>query len=77
MPAVVLAFVLEHRDPALALAGILALAVVLGALTGALAGAAIDAEAASRAVPETTIAAAVIASLAPDFWVSFIFLSCA
>jgi hypothetical protein len=30
-----------------------------------------------RAVPETTIAAAVIASLAPDFWVSFIFLSCA
>jgi hypothetical protein len=27
--------------------------------------------------PETSMAAAVMAMLAPDFWLSFIFLSCA
>src|SRR5262245_13462503 len=48
LTASVLALVLEHLDPALPLACVLALAVVLGALASALAGAAVDAEAASR-----------------------------
>src|SRR5262245_57704307 len=48
MTAGSLALVLEHLDPALPLASVLALAVVLRALTSSLAGAAVDAEAASR-----------------------------
>src|SRR3989337_2678408 len=47
LAALGLAIVLEHLDPALALAGILAFAIVLGALTGALAGTTVDAETAS------------------------------
>ena len=40
LAAVAIALVLEHLDPALTLAGILALAMVLGGLAGTFAGAA-------------------------------------
>jgi hypothetical protein len=86
LAAVVLALVLEHLDPAFALAAILALAVVVGGLQAPLPAQPLTpkhrpgmpstatADAIS-AVPDTTIAAAVMAILAPDFWLSFILLS--
>ena len=73
------AFGLEHLEPAVAFAVILALAVILGGLAIALALAAIDAKAAALEglgiggiAPEMINAAAVMAILAPDFLVSFI-----
>ena len=79
------AFGLEHLEPAVAFAVILALAVVLGGLAVALALTAIHTEAPAleglgigrgdSVAPEMIRAAAVMAILVPDSLVSFIFLS--
>jgi hypothetical protein len=74
---VVLALVLEHLDPTVALAAVLAFAVILRSLAGALTGTTVEAETTSRNAfdgERRRDQRWVMAILAPDLLFSFMFL---